>query len=281
MKARVQRRREGMSKGIYLLPNLCTSASLFCGFYSVGKSLSGDFTMAAWMILLAGVFDLLDGRLARLAKAESEFGIEYDSLADLASFGLAPGILMYTWSLYGLKKVGWLAAFLYFACGALRLARFNVQHDVVETRYFQGLPIPGAAYVIATYVIFHQHYFPFPPERSYLMAGMTVLLALLMVSTIRYRSTKMMDLHSRSTFYFLVLLVIGMFVVAIKPELMMFVLTMGYVVTGIVEELVTLRTTRRFISNVRRGRKERREREAKEAMQGPGGDDAGGSERGE
>jgi CDP-diacylglycerol--serine O-phosphatidyltransferase len=97
MKAKVQRRREGMQKGVYLLPNLCTSASLFCGFFSVGKSLSGDFTMAAWMILLAGVFDLLDGRLARLAKAESEFGIEYDSLADLASFGLAPGILMYTW----------------------------------------------------------------------------------------------------------------------------------------------------------------------------------------
>jgi CDP-diacylglycerol---serine O-phosphatidyltransferase len=276
MKAKVQRRREGMQRGVYLLPNLCTSASLFCGFYSVGKALSGDFTMAAWMILLAGVFDLLDGRLARLAKAESDFGIEYDSLADLASFGLAPGILMYTWSLYGLKKLGWLAAFLYFACGALRLARFNVQHDVVEQRYFQGLPIPGAAYVIATYVIFHQHYFPFPPERSYLIAGMTMVLALLMVSTIRYRSTKMMDLGSRSAFYFLVLLVIGIFVVAIKPELMMFALTMGYVLSGMLEELFTLRTARRFFGNVRRHRRERKEREANEARQAEegGGADA-------
>jgi CDP-diacylglycerol---serine O-phosphatidyltransferase len=267
MKPKPQRRREGMQRGVYLLPNLCTSASLFCGFYSVGMSLSGNFNAAAWAILLAGVFDLLDGRLARLAKAESEFGIEYDSLADLTSFGLAPGILMYTWSLYGLKKLGWLAAFLYFACGALRLARFNVQHDVVEQRFFQGLPIPAAAYVIATYVIFHQHYFPFPPEKSYFIAGMTMTLALLMVSTIRYRSTKMMDLNTQSAFYALVLLVIGIFIVAVKPELMMFLLTVGYVASGLLEELVTLRTSRRFISNVRQRRRERKIAEAEQGKE--------------
>ncbi|MFA5811710.1 MAG: CDP-diacylglycerol--serine O-phosphatidyltransferase, partial [bacterium] len=197
MKPRMQRRREGKKRGVYLLPNLCTSASLFCGFFSVIKSLSGDFTAAAWAILLAGIFDLLDGRLARLAKAESQFGIEYDSLVDLSSFGLAPGILMYTWSLYGLQKLGWLAAFLYFACGALRLARFNVQHDDVEHDYFQGLPIPIAAYVIATYVIFYQHYFSFPPEGSAIVAAMTMTLGLLMVSTIRYRSMKSFDFKSR------------------------------------------------------------------------------------
>ena len=260
MKPRTFRRREGMQRGVYLLPNLCTTASLFCGFFSVIKSLSGDFVAAAWAILLAGIFDLLDGRLARLAKAESEFGIEYDSLCDLASFGLAPGILMYTWSLYGLKKVGALAAFIFFACGALRLARFNVQHDDVEMEYFQGLPIPLAAYVVATYVIFHHHLFMFPPEGSIVAAGMTIGLGLLMVSTIRYRSMKVVDLRSRNSFFMLVLLVFGIFVVAIKHEVMMFVLTVGYVASGLVEELFTLHQSRRLIAKVREGRRLRRER---------------------
>lgn len=260
MKPRIMRRREGMRRGIYLLPNLCTTASLFCGFYSVAKSLSGEFAAAAWAILLAGVFDLLDGRLARLANAESEFGIEYDSLVDLASFGLAPGILIYTWSLYGLKKLGWLAAFIYFACGALRLARFNVQHDDVEQEFFQGLPIPIAAYVIATYVIFHQHMFIFPPESNWFVAGMTMLLALLMVSTIRYRSMKLIDLRNRNSFFVLVVVVFGIFIVAIKPEVMMFVMTLGYVASGIVEEIITQRQSRRLINKVREGRQVRKRR---------------------
>lgn len=260
LRSRMLRRREGMQRGVYLLPNLCTTASLFCGFFSVIKSLSGDFIAAAWAILLAGIFDLLDGRLARLARAESAFGIEYDSLCDLASFGLAPGILIYTWSLYSMKKLGWLAAFLFFACGALRLARFNVQHDDVEHEFFQGLPIPIAAYVIATYVIFYHHLFLFPPEGSYLVAGMTMLLALLMVSTIRYRSMKMVDLRNRNSFFVLVLLVFGIFIVAIKPEVTMFVLTLGYVASGIVEELFTLHQSRRFVARVREGREHRRQR---------------------
>lgn len=260
MKPRLTKRREGMKRGVYLLPNLCTTASLFCGFYSVVKSLSGDFTAAAWAILLAGIFDLLDGRIARLTKAESEFGIEYDSLVDLASFGLAPGILIYTWSLYGMKKIGWLAAFIYFACGALRLARFNVQHDDVEQEYFQGLPIPVAAYVVATFVIFHHHLFIFPPESNYYVAGMTMLLALLMVSTIRYRSMKVIDLKNRTSFFALVLLVFGIFIVAIRPEVTMFVLTLGYVASGLVEELITLHQSRRFIQKMKDSREIRRKR---------------------
>jgi CDP-diacylglycerol--serine O-phosphatidyltransferase len=260
MRARGQRRREGMARGVYLLPNLCTSASLFCGFYSVVKSLTGEFGAAAWAILLAGIFDLLDGRLARLARAESQFGVEYDSLVDLASFGLAPGILVYTWSLYGLAKIGWLAAFIFFACGALRLARFNVQHDNVENDYFQGLPIPIAAYVIATYVIFHQHIFTFPPEGSWVVAGMTVALALLMVSTIRYRSMKQFDFRSRNSFFVLVLVVFGIFIVAMRPEVMMFALTLGYVASGLVEEAITLHHSRRFIERMRRARQERTEK---------------------
>jgi len=259
MKNRSLRRRESMKRGVYLLPNMCTTASLFCGFFSVVKSLSGDFKAAAWAILLAGVFDLLDGRLARLAKAESAFGIEYDSLVDLASFGLAPGILMYTWSLYGMRKLGWLAAFLFFACGALRLARFNVQHEDVEDEFFQGLPIPVAAYVLATYVIFYHHLFIFPPEGSILVVVITILLSLLMVSTIRYRSLKVIDIRKRNSFFALVLLMIGIVLVAIKPEITMFVLTLGYVATGIVEELVTLHQSRRFVNRMRQRRAERLE----------------------
>ncbi|MFH0798956.1 MAG: CDP-diacylglycerol--serine O-phosphatidyltransferase [Pseudomonadota bacterium] len=260
MRQKIMRRREGMKRGVYLLPNLCTTASLFCGFFSVVKSLSGEFVAAAWAILLAGVFDLLDGRIARLTKAESAFGIEYDSLVDLSSFGLAPGILIYTWSLYGLRKLGWLAAFLYFACGALRLARYNVQHDDIEQEYFQGLPIPIAAYVIATYVIFHHHLFAFPPEASYLVAGMTMMLALLMVSTIRYRSMKVFDFKNRNSFFALVLVVFGIFVVAIKPEVTMFVLTLGYVSSGLIEEIVTLHQSRQILGKMREARVMRRQR---------------------
>lgn len=251
-------KREGMKKGIYLLPNLCTSGSLFCGFFSVVKCLSGDFKAAAWAILLAGVFDLLDGRIARLTKAESEFGIEYDSLVDLASFGLAPGILIYTWSLYNMNKLGWLAAFLFFACGALRLARFNVQHDDVELEYFQGLPIPVAAYVLATYVIFYHHYFTFPPEKSVFLVTLTISLALLMVSTIRYRSMKVIDINRRNSFFALVLGLVGFVLVAIKPEVTMFVLTLGYVTSGVVEELITLHQSRKFVNKVRERRAERK-----------------------
>ncbi|MBT3181815.1 MAG: CDP-diacylglycerol--serine O-phosphatidyltransferase [Deltaproteobacteria bacterium] len=259
MNMKGHRRRDSMKKGVYLLPNLCTSASLFCGFFSVVKSLSGDFKAAAWAILLAGIFDLIDGRLARLAKAESQFGVEYDSLVDLASFGLAPGILMYTWSLYGLKKLGWLAAFLFFACGALRLARFNVQHDDVEMEYFQGLPIPVAAYVLATYVIFYHHLFIFPPEGSITIAVITIILSLLMVSTIRYRSLKVIDIKKRNSFFALVLVVIGIFLVAIKPEVTMFVLTVGYVASGVVEELVTLHQSRKFVRKMKERRAERKQ----------------------
>ncbi|MFA4974721.1 MAG: CDP-diacylglycerol--serine O-phosphatidyltransferase [bacterium] len=253
MRIKGRRKRDGMKRGVYILPNLLTSASLFCGFYSVIKSLNGDYIAAAWAILFAGIFDLLDGRIARLARAESQFGIEYDSLVDLSSFGLAPGILIYTWTLHSLGKLGWLAAFLFFACGALRLARYNVQHDDVEQEYFQGLPIPVAAYVIATYVVFHHFYFVFPPQNSLALAGMTVALALLMVSTIRYRSMKVVDIKSRNPFFVLVLVVIGIFIVAIKPEVMMFALTTAYLASGLLEEAVTLRQSKRLLERLRSG----------------------------
>ena len=127
---------------IYILPNLMTTANLFCGFFSIIHSIKGDFKYASIAIVVAAIFDMLDGRLARLTRATSKFGAEYDSLCDLVSFGLAPGLLLYLWALSPFGRLGWIACFLMVACGALRLARFNVQAGVVEKNYFQGLPIP-------------------------------------------------------------------------------------------------------------------------------------------
>lgn len=239
MKFRKRRisRREGVKKGVYLLPNLCTTASLFCGFFSVIKSLHGEFVMAAWAILLAGIFDMFDGRLARLTRGSSQFGIEYDSLVDLASFGLAPGILIYTWALHDFDRLGWIASFLFFACGALRLARFNVQVDSVEYKYFQGLPIPMAAYLLATTVIFYDAFFVVPPYHNYWILGMTAALALLMVSTTRYFSAKRIHFRDRLSFFALVAAAALIAIVAWEPQIMMWALALAYVVSGPLDEL--------------------------------------------
>lgn len=247
----ISMRREGIKKGVYILPNLCTTASLFCGFFAVIHSLKSDFVSAAWAILVASVFDFLDGRVARLAHAESDFGIEYDSLVDLASFGLAPSVLMYTWGLHGFNRIGWLGAFLFFACGALRLARFNVQVNSVEKNWFQGLPIPVAANVCATMVIFYNYLGVAVPNKSYIVLFATVLLSLLMVSTIPYRSFKKVHYKSRWSFFWMVITVGIIFVVAAEPEITLFCLVVAYVVWGIVEELVTLRKSKEIVEKIR------------------------------
>jgi len=231
-------KREGIKKGIYILPNLFTTANLFCGFFAIIRAINDDFLTAAWMILLAGIFDFLDGRVARLTKTESEFGLEYDSLVDLASFGLAPAILMYTWTLFNFQPFGWAAAFLFFACGALRLARFNVQAADVEKKSFQGLPIPVAAYCLASYVILYHHLFGPGTTESFVLLLLTFFLAVLMVSNVSYRSFKVFDLHKRANFFFLVLLVGAVFVIASSPPVMIFAISMGYVVMGVIEELL-------------------------------------------
>lgn len=226
-------------KGIYVLPNLCTTASLFFGFLSIVKSLGGEFTKAAWLIMVAGIFDLLDGRIARLTRTGSKFGAEYDSLVDLSSFGLAPGILLYMWTLRDFGKLGWLVAFLYFACGALRLARFNVQRNNVEYRFFQGLPIPMAAYALSAYVIFYSHVSSHLPGHFDLVGMfLTLTLALLMVSTVRYWSGKAFALSRLDSFFALVLLVVVIFIIALHPEVCVFLLVMGYVVSGLLYEVL-------------------------------------------
>jgi CDP-diacylglycerol--serine O-phosphatidyltransferase len=240
-------RRMGIKKGIYILPSLFTTGSLFCGFYSIVRSLNSDWVSAAWAIMLAGIFDGLDGRIAKLTKTETEFGIEYDSLVDLASFGLAPAILVFTWSLHSLHRFGWAAAFLFFACGALRLARFNVQANSVEKRYFQGLPIPAAAYALASFVIFHEHLSADIEWTPYFLMPFTIALALLMVSNIRYRGIKHIDLSKPHSFVVLVVIAIVLFVIASAPQETMFGASVGYIFMGFIDELLHLRNRRNYL----------------------------------
>jgi CDP-diacylglycerol--serine O-phosphatidyltransferase len=210
-------------KGVYLLPNLVTTAGLFAGFYSVICSFHTDFFSAAVAILVANVFDILDGRIARLTKTTSRFGIEYDSLSDLIAFGVAPGILVYRWALEPWGTWGWLAASLYVTCGALRLARFNVQYDNVEKRHFIGLPIPAAAEVIAAIVLV---YYRFGGEgethKHAILLLVTYALAALMVSNIKYFSFKESELYRRQPFWILIAIIVLLKLFIAEPQIMLF-----------------------------------------------------------
>lgn len=243
-------RKAGIKKGVYLLPNLCTTASLFCGFIAIIRALEHDFNTAAWAILLAGVFDLFDGQIARLTKAGSQFGIEYDSLSDLASFGCAPAILVYIWALHDFARLGAMIAFLFFACGALRLARYNVQADSEEYRYFQGLPIPMAAYVLATTVLYYDWKFESRPMGNYFILGLVLVLGLFMVSTLRYRNAKEWNFKNRLSFFALVGAVAVIGFVAWEPPLMMWIFSLAYVATGPVEELYWFLKQGKRVENV-------------------------------
>jgi CDP-diacylglycerol--serine O-phosphatidyltransferase len=234
-------KREGIRKGIYLLPNLITTGSLFCGFLSIIHAIKGHYFFAGWMILLAGIFDLFDGRVARLTRTHSDFGIEYDSLCDLASFGLAPAILVYTWAIHDFKQIGAAAAFLFFVCAALRLARFNVQVSDVEKKHFQGLPVPMAAYTLSSFVILnHSSGNALDPVLKFLLLALTVGLALLMVSTVPYRNFKKINFKRRQSFFVLVLLAVLLGVVTSAPREMIFIISFLYVTLGLIENALQL-----------------------------------------
>ena len=224
-------RRFGMY--IYVLPNLVTTGNIFCGFYATLMAIKGQYLYAAYAIVAASLFDQMDGRLARLTRSISKFGAEYDSLCDLVSFGMAPAIMLYQWALHPYGRLGFIACFLYLACGALRLARFNVQANVVEKNYFQGLPIPMAAGIVASSVLAFDDLALDPVANPGLLA-MTILLAIVMVSNFRYRSFKDLDLKERLPFRYLVLGVGILVVVALRPEVMLFGLFMTYAVLGAV-----------------------------------------------
>ena len=225
-------KKERVKRGIYVLPNLFTTASLFCGFYSVIASMKGAYSLAALPILIAFVLDGLDGRIARMTNTTSKFGSEYDSLSDLVAFGVAPAILVYSWALSSYGKWGWLTAFIYVVCGALRLARFNVQIGMIESKVFNGLPIPGAAAVIATGVMFF-YYLGGEGRFDDLSILISVVgLSLLMISNIKYYSFKDLNFFSRKPFMSFVLIVFILIIITAEPQIMMFTFAFGYSLSG-------------------------------------------------
>jgi len=239
-------------RGIYLLPNLFTTAGLFAGFYAIVAATKTHFDAAAIAMYVAMVMDSLDGRIARLTNTQSDFGKEYDSLSDMVAFGLAPALVMYQWALLGLGKLGWLAAFIYTAGAALRLARFNVQHAVANKRYFRGLASPAAAGVLGGMVWVGDDYgLRDSPGIAVAVAILTVAVALLMVSNIRYRSFKDMDLRNRVPFVAVLLLVLTFAFVSIDPSKVLFTLFFGYAVSGPANTLIFLRRRKQILQRRR------------------------------
>jgi CDP-diacylglycerol--serine O-phosphatidyltransferase len=239
-------KKEGVirSRGIYLLPNLFTTAGLFAGFYAIVASMGGRFEAAAVAIFVAMFTDSMDGRIARLTNTQSDFGVEYDSLSDMIAFGLAPALVVYIWALSSLGKIGWLAAFIYTAGAALRLARFNTQVETVSKRYFQGLASPAAAAMIAGLVWVASDYDLNPVQWAWPVLVLTVLAGVLMVSNIRYHSFKEVDLKGKIPFVALLFIVLVFVFVSIDPPLVLFSIALLYAFSGPVLTLFFLRRHR-------------------------------------
>lgn len=217
-----------LRRGIHILPNLFTTGSVFCGFYAFVAVSNEKFLVAAWAIVIAAVFDMLDGRIARLTKTTSAFGLQYDSIADVISFGMAPAFLVYSWVLRPFGRMGWMAAFLYLLCGALRLARFNVTKPDVKDNQFIGLPIPAAAVMIASIIIV----FGKMMDNPMIMAAVVYFLAFLMVSNIRYPSFKKLELKQRVTFTRFLFVVLIFYVFATIPQIALFIFCATYTLLG-------------------------------------------------
>ena len=231
--------------GIYLLPNLFTIGSMFAGFYAIVAAIKGHYEMAAIAIFVALIVDGLDGRIARLLHAQSEFGVQLDSLSDMVSFGITPALVMYTWSLNVVGKLGWLAAFIYAACTALRFARFNVQVKKVGKRYFQGLPTPSAAALVASIVWVCSVYHIAGEAIAVPLVIAAVLLGLLKVSAIRYRSFKDFNLRNRVPFVVILAVVLILALISFDPPDILLFLSFIYVISGPIATLWSLRNKSR------------------------------------
>jgi CDP-diacylglycerol---serine O-phosphatidyltransferase len=229
-------------RGIYLLPNSLTIAGLFAGFYAIVAAMKGHFESATVSVFVAMLMDFLDGRVARLTHTQSAFGTQLDSLSDMVSFGVTPGLVMYTWSLYHFGKLGWLSAFLFTAAGALRLARFNIRTQVVDKCYFQGLPIPAAAGILMSFVWASVDSGWEGSALVIAAACLTVLTGLLMVSNLKYPSFKEIDLKGRVPFVSVVTVLLVLIAIALDPPKLLFLVFFFYSLSGF---WVTLRTIRK------------------------------------
>ena len=231
----VRMRKRGMY--VYALPNLLTSMNLLLGYLSILFSIDGKFDKAAWSILLASVFDLLDGRVARLTNTTSKFGVEYDSLCDLVSFGVAPSIMIYLYTLKPFGRIGIVSAVIFALCGALRLARFNVMAEVLPKSYFQGLPIPMASLTLCT-AVFFSHEVGIGGDKSLFFLALTAALGLLMVSTFKFPSFKDIHVRRRRPFTPIALTFSALFAVVTWFETAAFLLLAGYIFFSLAFELV-------------------------------------------
>jgi CDP-diacylglycerol--serine O-phosphatidyltransferase len=226
-------------RGIYLLPSSFTVANVFCGFHAIVSSIQGEYAFAGALIGIAILLDTLDGRVARFANASSDFGKEFDSLADQVSFGVAPMVLGYTWGLHLWPRLGWLMGFLFVICGAMRLARFNIQQSTTDRRFFVGLPIPAAAGLVAALV----YRFPEPLDsraEAVPFLFLVLVLSLLMVSRIRYYSFKDLDLKRRQPPLLILFLALVIVAVFTHPQVMLLVMATTYAVHGLILKLWSL-----------------------------------------
>lgn len=236
-------------KGIFLLPNLVTTSALFAGFYAIVQAMGGHFDQAATAIFVAMVLDGIDGRVARLTHTQSPFGAEFDSLSDMVSFGAAPALVVYVWALQGLGKLGWIGAFIFCVGAALRLARFNTKLDVADKRYFQGLPSPSAAAVVAGFVWVLDDYAIVGKDVAWLAWGITVFAGISMVSNFRYYSFKEINMRKSIPFVALLLIMLGFALLTYKPPLVLFLFFVAYALSGYVMWLVSLRKKKHVTSS--------------------------------
>jgi len=221
-------------RGIYLLPNLFTTAALFCGFYAIVQAMQMKFELSAVAIFVAMILDSLDGRVARLTHTQSAFGAEYDSLSDMVSFGVAPALVMYEWALKDMGRFGWIAAFVYCAGAALRLARFNTTLEVVDKRYFQGLPSPAAAALVAGLVWVMIDLGISGSDVRWWAAAVAIFAGVTMVSNFRYYSFKDINLRRSVPFFVVAAIVLAFALIALKPELALFGIFVCYALSGYV-----------------------------------------------
>jgi CDP-diacylglycerol--serine O-phosphatidyltransferase len=220
-------------RGIYLLPNLLTTGAMFAGFYAVIAGMGGDFSSACVAIIVAMFLDGLDGRVARLTNTQSAFGAEYDSLSDMLAFGVAPALICFSWALSELGKIGWTAAFIYVACAALRLARFNVQLGTADKRFFVGLASPSAAGLVVFMVwAMHEYGIEVTPAVAVMAAWVTAIAGMLMVINIRYYSFKDIDFRNRVPFVVILAIVLVMVIVAWHPPTVLFTMAIMYAASG-------------------------------------------------